>query len=143
MPTTPVLLLPYPAPTATPDVPYDMQQLAETVETKLSPAVDDTGWVALSTAGWTWTINDAPAYRKKAGVVYMRGNVSGYTTGAWQSLCTLPVGARPGITTYFPVSANTSATFSIEVNASTGLLRVFQTGASPAWTSLAGVTFPV
>lgn len=35
MPTTPTLALPYPAPTATPDVPYDLQQLAEKVESIL------------------------------------------------------------------------------------------------------------
>lgn len=32
MPTTPKFALPYPAPTAAPDVPYDVQQLAQQVE---------------------------------------------------------------------------------------------------------------
>lgn len=32
MPTTPTLALPYPASSATPDVPYDLQQLAQAVE---------------------------------------------------------------------------------------------------------------
>lgn len=32
MPTTPTFALPYPAPTAAPDVPYDVQQLAQQVE---------------------------------------------------------------------------------------------------------------
>lgn len=36
MPTTTNLGLPYPAPTATPDVPYDMQQLAESVDSNLA-----------------------------------------------------------------------------------------------------------
>lgn len=38
MPTTPALALPYPDPGATPDVPYDMQQLAEAVEDKVPGA---------------------------------------------------------------------------------------------------------
>lgn len=36
MPTTPVLALPYPALTDSPDVPYWMQQLAQTIEAKLT-----------------------------------------------------------------------------------------------------------
>lgn len=38
MPTTPSLALPYPAPMATPDVPYDLQQLAQAVENAIANA---------------------------------------------------------------------------------------------------------
>lgn len=38
MPTTSSLGIPYPAPTATPDVPYDMQQLAENIDASQASA---------------------------------------------------------------------------------------------------------
>ena len=39
MPTTPAYDLPYPAPSSTPDVPFDLQALAEAVETRLEDAL--------------------------------------------------------------------------------------------------------
>ena len=51
MPTTAALAIPYPAPSATPDVPYDMQQLAEKVEALLAGAYTayTPTWTAVTT----------------------------------------------------------------------------------------------
>ena len=58
MPTTPTWSFPYPAPSSAPDVPYDIQQLAEAVEARLKGA-----WIHLGAATITssTTINATTA----------------------------------------------------------------------------------
>lgn len=92
MPTTPALLLPYPAPTASPDVPYDLQRLAERVETVLISA-----WTTLTLgSGWAAVGGYTPQARRVGGLVYVRGMATTTKVTNWAT--TLPVEMRPTAT---------------------------------------------
>lgn len=57
---------------------------------------DDSGWIAATlNAGWAAVAGEAPSYRKKSGVVYLRGRAN--TTGAGAAAFTLPAGFRPAV----------------------------------------------
>lgn len=66
-------------------------QLA-TVDTRLVQLEADTGWITPTLGGaWTALPGRAPQYRRKNGIVYIRGRVSGSGT---TNIFVLPVGFR-------------------------------------------------
>jgi hypothetical protein len=102
----------------------------------------DAGWVPLSTTGFPGTVVDPPKYRIINGVVYMQGNVQSFTSGTFVTLCTLPVGARPAVSSNFGVSSSTSGTMVITV-ATSGDVKLWCEATTIAYTGLANVIFPV
>lgn len=85
MPTTTNFAIPYPAGSATPNVPYDIQQLAEHLDEEM---FEDTGWVPISDFEGACYGEVAsgfvPRVRRLNGVIYLRGRVkldAGFTSG--------------------------------------------------------------
>jgi hypothetical protein len=112
MPTTATYLLPYPSLTDAPNVPADMQALADRLEVLLaanSALLVDTGWVAMSLSnGWV-TFGGAfqtPRYRRLNGVVYVQGFIKSGTTADNTLIYTLPAGFRPAATVRKPSVMN-------------------------------------
>jgi len=60
----------------------------------------DTGWTTLTPAG-NWTVISPVRWRRRDGIVFLRGIVS-RTTGA-DAIITLPVGARPSVIAVHPM----------------------------------------
>ncbi len=106
----------------------------------LAPQDDDTGWIVPTlTNGWSVA---SPAvepvgYRRKNGVVYLRGRIFGGSTAA---AFVLPVGFRPGSRLYFSVSSSAGTTqtlLTIESSGSVGAVS----GSQPSFSD--GVSFLV
>lgn len=97
---------PYPAPGTAPDVPYDMQQLAEAIDDDITDLFVDTGWIAPTLLNG-WTSSSYPvAYRRKGGnEVWLRGGAS---PGTGSDIFILPVGFRPAYRVTAIVSTGTS-----------------------------------
>lgn len=99
MPTTPILGLPYPAPSDPPDVPTDLRELAEALEGGLigknySPAwsQDDGSSLAIGNgtlAGRYWRIADLVI----ANVQMTRGSTTNTGTGAYRWTAPVPMSA--------------------------------------------------
>ena len=97
---------------------------------------NDPGWQNLTyTNGWS---NSAGAqYRVINGVCYLKGRITGGSTG---TAFTLPAGARPVRSFTQPVTAGTGTTFSTHLQLNTDGSVVAQTGGSP---NLDNISFPV
>lgn len=101
MPTTTKLQLPYPSLSSAPNVPQDIQALAQKIEDNST-----TAWTTLTLASgftnWTGTTGPAPAYRivgTKVQIIFWVQKTSGsFTVGTDAVICAagaLPVAARP------------------------------------------------
>jgi hypothetical protein len=95
---------------------------------------DDTGWIALTLSG---TFSSAGAgntgvyYRKIGNRVRWKGNISNsaWTSGAWVTLTTLPVGVRPLQDLYFTTGSNANNMVTINVT-STGAVSLWAASAT-------------
>ena len=107
MPTTTNRAYRYPQSTDAPNVPLDLQHLAEDVDTD-AEAIDvrvlaleaDSGWVAVTMATG-WTTNSALYVRKVGNRVSFKGHVANNAssivpTGDNSTVCTLDAAYRPG-----------------------------------------------
>lgn len=102
----------------------------------------DSGWLTLTTTGFSGTIVNTVKYRKLGDVVYMQGNVNSFTAGSFQTLGTLPVGYRPAVASHYGATSN-SGTNSMAINVSAaGVVQVYCQTTSGAFTGLANVVFP-
>lgn len=121
--------------------PTQMQQLAESIDADVTATTADTGWInATLTSGW---VNFGGAYRtaqyrRKAGIVYLRGEIKSGTT--FGTVLTLPVGFRPAAFDTYTVTGNTSAN-SLEIGPS-GAVVAGAAGLTAARQSLT-LQFPV
>lgn len=110
-----------------------------------STAYDDTGWQNLGVvAGFNIPGGFGPRYRRRNGILYMDGFVTGNfgTYGSWVTCCTLPAGFRPVRPQGWGASANTTVTLSVTVQTS-GLVQVYASASTTAWIGLNVVTFPL
>ncbi len=106
--------LPYPARTG---VPPDAQADLLALALALDPLAQDTGWVALTLTGTGWSNVEPLGYRIRGGVVYLRGEIvaaGGTTTGASNTIATLPSAARPAKRLRVPWGWNTLGFLGIE-----------------------------
>lgn len=109
-------------------------------------AVDDTGWIAPTLSspwgnyGTTW---ETAGYRRKNGVVYLRGLLTPSSApGGGANIWTLPVGFRPGSDSHI-IAATGVSPWSTLVNVlSTGEFRLNQPIAAGQWLSAANISFP-
>lgn len=104
------------------------------------PSAEDSGWITPTlNSGWTqYNINDWPVqYRRKAGIVHIRGLVVGTGT---TSIFNLPAGFRP-----------LKNTLRGAIDAGVAMKQMYVTAAGdiypaqsahPAWLSLENITFP-
>lgn len=102
------------------------------------PVVEDTGWLNLSLASGASVVDGlTPQYRRKNGVVYLRGRVQAHvSTGV---VGTLPSGSRIGQASRLPVMLNNSGTTSTVLIVGTdGALS----GAAGAVLNIGSVSFP-
>lgn len=142
MPTTPTHALPYPAPGEVPDVPTDLRELAEAVETALGA---DTGWLDLQIvgAGFAAAGGQKPQARQIGRRVFFRGMLSNNAAvTAVAHVMTLPFEvAVPGgnYTHHVACNANTSTVLNryFEVRAD-GKVWGYAAAASAAWWSFNG-----
>jgi hypothetical protein len=100
----------------------------------------DTGWTNITMGSFPGTVVNTVQYRVLRGVLYMRGNVQSFTSGSYQTVGTIPY--HPGITSYFPASSNTTVNMSVSVDTS-GNVKAYCSGGTTAYTSFAGVIFPI
>lgn len=103
MPSTTDNSLPYPASTDSPDVPYHLQQLAEAIETMMSP-----GWVSC-TVNSPYGLSGTPAVRRIGSRVYMRYGIDNTGLSAstnYTSVITLPAGYAPDVNRYVLVASS-------------------------------------
>jgi len=117
MPTTPGLALPYPDSDATPDVPYDLQQLAEALEAVIDFTVAD---LAYFDPAWQPYLNSREEPRVIARgpvgrrLVKLEGTVGRnaaltITAGGVYTFGQLPVGQRPAKVLDFPAPSGVNA----------------------------------
>jgi hypothetical protein len=102
MPTTSLLALPYPSLSSAPNVPQDLQNLAQAVDTKLGPPAWSTLTVASGFQNYTGITGPAPQYRIVNGRVYVvfwvqrtSGTFTLGTTFTPFAAGALPAAARP------------------------------------------------
>jgi hypothetical protein len=112
----------------------------------------DSGWIPIASFvnGWSWYSGatygsneyNFAAYRKRDGIVYLRGLVGGGTATSGTIMFTLPAGYRPqsGTRIIFPVSSN-DAFGAVSVLGADGTVRTHGV-ASSVYVSLTGVVFP-
>jgi hypothetical protein len=156
MPVTPTYGLPYPALTDAPDVPADMKALAEGVEStvsttdgnvaaldsRLDTAEADINTLQTDTAFGPWqnmalvngwvarSAHYVPGYREIPGDrVELTGTAISGTITNGTVVANLPVGYRPGATTYLPLLANNGETIVLVVG-TTGDLSLQHTTTS-------------
>jgi hypothetical protein len=116
-----------------------------TKTTLAMPDVVDTGWVTLSLTGSFYTAGSiAPAARRIGNVVYFRGHLQNVnSTSTFTTFANLPASIpAPSVTTAFPASSNTTVSMGLQVT-SGGAVGVYTTSSTAAWTSLAGISYPV
>ena len=107
--------------------------------------VDDTGWQTLTlNAGFTASGGYTPRVRKRNGVVYMDGYVTGnYGTYTGYVTClTLPSGFRPSRPLGFASTANSPTNLAINVGTD-GAVGVYAAASTTAWISFSNVVFPI
>lgn len=114
--------------------------------------LDDTGWIPINSFANSWTFFGGSyganeyafaAWRKKAGIVYLRGLIASGTVASGTVMFTLPVGFRPaaGTRTIYSIISN-DVFGGISINAaSDGGVRTHGT-VSNVYVSLANVSFP-
>lgn len=99
---------------------------------------DDSGWIQPAYVN-SWVSYDntfgPPGYRKKNGIVYLRGLIKG---GTAQLMFTLPAGFRPSVRQLFDISSN-EAHARVDVTPAGEVLHI--SGGSNAWVSLNSITF--
>lgn len=144
MPTTANLAMPYPALTAAPNVPADIQALADRVDTVLT--TPPSAWVTPALLN-SWVAFGAPhqalRYRKINGVVYVQGFVKNGVGAAATIIVTLPAGFRPAATitstqTVGPGPAWTGARVDVD---SAGNVQIGQTLGSTSYLGI-NLVFP-
>lgn len=119
MPNTPILGLPYPGPSNTADVPYYLQQLAETVEVNFGAWVAYTPVLTASTTNPTLGTGSSAVgrYRQFGKTVLCRGEfrfgTSGISAGSGQYSMSLPVPGNFAIAGAIIGSAGMSPTSSV------------------------------
>lgn len=93
----------YPASTDAPNVPLDLQRLAEDVDDDVSALHADTGWVT-PTIDAAWDTYSTIECRNVGGVVHLRGYVrpdsGAVSAGLTAGIATLPAGSRPDAQVY-------------------------------------------
>lgn len=104
MPTTTNAGLPYPAGGAAPNVPYDMQQLAEELDDLLDVSLPVADIVLAGS--YATTSEGAKAVVRNGRVQCEGGIVAGFTGGDTNLIGTLPSGYRPFRTKRFPLATS-------------------------------------
>lgn len=110
---------------------------------------DDSGWVPINSFanGWSYyngaygnNVYAFSAWRKKTGVVYLRGLIAGGTVGFGVVMFTLPVGFRPssGAVKLFAVQSN-NALARVDMHGD-GAVKA-EAGISNLYVSLDGISF--
>ena len=99
-------------------------------------AIGDSGWIEVSSFANNFSSVAPVAYRKINNVVYMRGNVTGGTSGT--GAFTLPSGYRPSATTVIPSQQYGTGNISYVTIGTDG---VVVPNASSSW--LTSLVFPV
>lgn len=113
----------------------------------LEEKTDDTGWIKLTLQN-SWTTRsgqNVPAYRKKNGIVYLRGLVYAGTNTSERILANLPMGCIPtGIINnlYFTVAQNGNVCRTVQIQKDGGILAPGDL-VQGQWFPLEGVSFPV
>lgn len=157
MPTTPGLALPYPDTDTTPDVPYDLQQLAESVDDVVdfdvsAAAYFDTSWQAYGNGYQSPRIVARGAAGRR--MVKLEGSLGrnaalAVTAGGVYTMLQLPVGSRPAASVQFtvPSGVNPSMTARVLVHADGKVQAVwasagtFAANGGTGYISVDGVTF--
>lgn len=112
--------------------------------------LDDSGWVPINSFvnGWTYygggytgNVFSSAAWRKKNGIVFLRGLIAGGTTTGGTTMFTLPIGFRPlaGLTHLFAVASG-DAFSRIDIEG-TGAVKTASAPLSASWVSLSNVSF--
>jgi hypothetical protein len=102
----------------------------------------DTGWINFTgslPAGYTQT--QQCAYRRKNGIVWLRGAFQA-PSGGYTQVLTLPTGFRPTTDKRFPITSNTTVSMSATVNAS-GTINTYTSASTISWFGLDGICFPI
>lgn len=113
--------------------------------TSAAPAATGVSWHKLALFnGWqssqTAYQSGSPSYAVSRGVVYLSGSMHGGTNPYFASL---PAGARPAHTLYLPVYTFTATRGELVIHSDGGMYIVSDpVSNAPAFTSLAGVSFP-
>lgn len=113
--------------------------------------LDDSGWVAINSFANAWNFYGGSyganayayaAWRKKAGIVYLRGLIATGTAAAGTVMFTLPVGFRPAAVTrpLYEVTSNDTRA-QVSILGSDGTVRA-EVGVSNVYVSLNNISFP-
>lgn len=104
---------------------------------------EDTGWISATVSGGH-TATVAVGYRRRNGVVYLKGAMSAPYSGNanYTTAFTLPTGFRPAENKMYGASSNTATTMSLQVN-SNGTVATWMSGSTSAWFPLSGAIFPI
>lgn len=105
---------------------------------------EDTGWVNFTVGGGA-SIVQQPAYRRRNGIVYLKGTLQ-VPNGGFTTIATLPSvnpKVRPADDKVFPVTSNTTVQMSARVLAGTGEIQSWTSASTTAWYSLAGISYPI
>ncbi|TDE91591.1 hypothetical protein EXU48_15715 [Occultella glacieicola] len=142
MPSTPAGL-PYPSGNDQPNVPYDVQQLAEA----LDPMVNDTGWVPIDVYAGYETKSGTPAVRRIGPVVYARG-VIGPTAGTMAASQTVyigrvPVGFRVAESLWFAAGTTAGQPAATLVQLSDGQIQARTPNLAVSYVGLSSMSYPV
>lgn len=119
------------------------KQKLEEYENKL----EDSGWINLTLKN-SWTTHsgqNVPAYRRKNGVVYLRGLVYAGTDTSERILAILPTDCIPGginNNLYFTVAQNRNVCRNVQIQKDGGILAPGDL-AQGQWFPLEGISFPV
>lgn len=137
MGTTPTYALPYPELTDVANVPADMRELAEAVDTVIKGPHTDSGWVNVTVnAGFAISSGNTPQVRKIGNVVYARGGVAatGIAINAAHNVMVVPVGYRPLATANWRAGTNSGASEgSMFLNPANGTIDIRTNGTLATW----------
>lgn len=102
---------------------------------------EDTGWQPLTmTGGAGFTLRRNLGYRRKNGIVYLKGAISP-PSGGYTPFATLPVGFRPAEDKIMAVTTNNTTSLSCVIN-STGVINSWASATPTTWFSIEGMSFP-
>ena len=142
MGTTANIGLRYPDLTAAPNVPLDIENLANDTDAYLIGG----SWTDLTglASGWTVPSGQVAQCRMVAGEVVFRGYLLNSSfTGGFTTVCDLPTGiTAPAQQTTAPSAGNTSVARSIQVTTDRHI-QAYTSGATPAWYSLANLRYRI
>jgi hypothetical protein len=115
-------------------------------EQQLPDWISDTGWILLTrnnTGAHSIGGSVFPALRVINNVVYLRGNIASYASGAALQIATIEDSNYwPATSANYAASANTTVTMMVSVS-DVGALSVWCSTTTGAWTSLVGATYPL